>query len=213
VMKTAIKDPENKLARVNVAAAMLPFNYIAARMAIQKCENIDEAKAIGDKMAALATYAKQAGDHSMELAAKRIRLRAVRRCGELLLTFDGAAKKSITGEKNRGDRRSRRTEEGQKAGMTVRQIEVAGALAKVSLPLFEKEVEGPKPRDPKNFVNPKKTFDWGMSASPLMNSTLINLHLRWAADKGTVAGCRSAFLAVVVELGIPIMRARLEAKS
>lgn len=68
----------------NVSAAPLPAKYEAAKAALVACSNIDECMEWADKMAALASYAKQVDDDELELHARRIRARAIRRCGELL---------------------------------------------------------------------------------------------------------------------------------
>jgi hypothetical protein len=67
-----------------VAAARLPKVYEQAKQALAKCERIDQCKEWADKAAALASYARQAEDVELENNARRIRLKAVRRMGELL---------------------------------------------------------------------------------------------------------------------------------
>jgi hypothetical protein len=67
--------------------AKLPVNYEAARTAIAACARIDEVKEWHDRAAAIASYARQAGDNTMRDAAIRIQLRAKERIGELL--FEG----------------------------------------------------------------------------------------------------------------------------
>ena len=57
--------------------------YDAARTAIAECVEIDEAKDLTDRAAALAAYARQADDPELELMARRIRARATRRMGEI----------------------------------------------------------------------------------------------------------------------------------
>lgn len=68
----------------SVTDATLPERYRCAQDALAECSQIDECKDWSDKMAALASYAKQAEDSTLEKYALRIRARAVRRCGELL---------------------------------------------------------------------------------------------------------------------------------
>ena len=68
----------------SVARAKLPKTYEQAREAIQACSRIDECKDWADKAQAMASYAKQAGDKTLEHAAQRIQARAIQRCGELL---------------------------------------------------------------------------------------------------------------------------------
>ena len=57
--------------------------YDSAIRALAECVSVDEAKDIADKAAALAAYARQADDPELEAMARRIRLLAVRRMGEI----------------------------------------------------------------------------------------------------------------------------------
>jgi len=70
-----------------IATAREPLNYERAKSAIAECASIDECQDWVDKSAALAAYAKQVRDDSMLNNAKRIRLRASARVGELLLQY------------------------------------------------------------------------------------------------------------------------------
>ncbi|MGR9057812.1 hypothetical protein ACU8NH_18205 [Rhizobium leguminosarum] len=56
--------------------------------AIAECDRIDECKSWSDKAAALASYARQADDKTLENYAMRIRSRAIKRAGELLKEFE-----------------------------------------------------------------------------------------------------------------------------
>lgn len=58
--------------------------YDQMRTAIAKCESIDEVKEIRNKAHAIEVYAAQAQNYEAESQAIKIRLRAERRCGELL---------------------------------------------------------------------------------------------------------------------------------
>lgn len=71
-----------------VQTARLPAAYKAAQVALANCADIDECKSWADKAAALASYARQADDDTLQKHAMRIQSRAVRRCGELLKEFD-----------------------------------------------------------------------------------------------------------------------------
>ena len=71
-----------------VAKARLPKSCQEAKKVLAKCERVDECARWADKAAAIASYARQADDFELENYAKRIRARAVRRCGELLRAFD-----------------------------------------------------------------------------------------------------------------------------
>jgi hypothetical protein len=83
-----------------VAKAQLPLNYEQAKNALAECEQLDQCSEWADKAAALASYARQADNEELENLAKRIRLRASRRCGELLLQLD--ARGGDGGAKPRG---------------------------------------------------------------------------------------------------------------
>ena len=63
--------------------ARLPDTYEAAKAALEKCYKTDECRSWADKEAALASYIRQAKDNSLELAAIKIRARAIRRFEEL----------------------------------------------------------------------------------------------------------------------------------
>jgi hypothetical protein len=75
--------PSN-VAVLGEADARLPESYKQALAALEACDRIDECRTWADKAAAMASYARQAKNHSLEHYAQRIRLRAVRRMGELL---------------------------------------------------------------------------------------------------------------------------------
>ena len=104
----------------SVAKATLPVKYEAAKVALAECDRIDECKEWANTAAALASYAKQSDDMEMEHTAMRIRARALRRCGELLMDI----------EKNSGGRPSKtsagtvssftRKDAAKKAGMYFR---------------------------------------------------------------------------------------------
>lgn len=80
----------NAASLIPASRAALPAAYEAARTALAECSRIDECKTWADKAAALASYAKQADDKSLENHATRIRARAISRCGELLQQIEAA---------------------------------------------------------------------------------------------------------------------------
>lgn len=128
----------------SVVNARLPANYTAATLAISKCERIDECKDWADKSAALATYAKQSGDKTLENAAMRIRARAIRRCGELLEEVEKATGAHL---KRAGDGPLYQTRKSAAAdaGLTPRQAKNAIRVANVGEESFEKQIESEEP--------------------------------------------------------------------
>jgi len=117
----------------NTSKARLPAVYEAAKSQLAECSRIDECKDWADKAAAIASYAKQAKDKSLERFALRIKARAIRRAGELLTEFeaaknqhDAAAKRARTGGGT-----STRTEAATAAGMSKRQKDTAIQVANV----------------------------------------------------------------------------------
>ena len=70
--------------------AQLPCLYEAAALALSQCSKIDECKDWSDRAKAMASYAKQADNEEMENLAKKIRLRAYQRVGQLLREIEKA---------------------------------------------------------------------------------------------------------------------------
>lgn len=68
--------------------APLPVVYVAAQQALAQCVAIDECKEWADKAAALECYARQRDDETLLNLATRIKARAVRRIGELLMEIE-----------------------------------------------------------------------------------------------------------------------------
>lgn len=129
---------EKFLVPVN-ATAELPKRYIAARIALQALESVDECQDWANKSAAMASYARQANDPALRQMADRIQARAVRRCGELLHTLG----------RNPGgmaaDRFPRKMEIAKEAGLNLKQYTTAMAVANIQENTFEELIESEDP--------------------------------------------------------------------
>jgi hypothetical protein len=64
--------------------------YEAMRQAVAACVKVDEAKDIADKAEALRAYAHQRHDHELEIMVAEIKLRAIRRMGEISSSLEKA---------------------------------------------------------------------------------------------------------------------------
>lgn len=129
----------------NPATADLPATYAQACTALAACERLDECKAWADKAAALASYARQADDPTLEQLSMQIKARAIRRCGELLQTFDARggdrSKSTGTGTSARQSQEQAATA----AGMSKRQQVTAVRVANVPPDVFDAAVENKRP--------------------------------------------------------------------
>lgn len=132
----------------NAATARLPELYEGAKAALAQCERIDECKDWGDKMAAMASYARQAKDESLERTARRIRARAVDRCGALLKSIPKGTHAG-PGRGNQGESvplgLSPRQEAARAAGLSRDEVKQAIRVNNVSRDEFERRVESAKP--------------------------------------------------------------------
>lgn len=148
-MKARTADRETEEMRLvtqrGVKSAPLPAKYEAAQRALAACQKIDECSTWAKKAAALASYARQAGDRSMEQMAMRIRARAVERCGKLLGEIDrakgGRPKKHLP----TGAGVSARSQAARDAGLSEKEKVTALRVAAVDRDLFESAVEREDP--------------------------------------------------------------------
>ena len=127
--------------------AALPATYSAAKTALAKCVKIDECKDWADKAQALAVYARQAKDKTLERDAKRIRARAVRRCGQLIQATAAKAGPSAKGgrKNSRGAHTISRRRAAQDAGLSKQQQDQAVNVARIPEDQFEEQVESDNP--------------------------------------------------------------------
>lgn len=83
-MSGALTIRDTGLSRREIMAVALPENYQAMAMAIKQCESVDECIEWTNRAEAIAAYFRMAKDKEPMHAAARLRIRAVRRLGELL---------------------------------------------------------------------------------------------------------------------------------
>ena len=126
----------------SVVNASLPQNYERAKTALAECASIDECKNWADKAAALASYAKQADDKTLQKYAERVRARAANRAGELLKQIEPA---SGHHRKSEADRTFSREDAAREAGMSKHQQVQAIRIANVPKENFEQQVESDNP--------------------------------------------------------------------
>ncbi len=124
-------------------SAPLPERYEAARNALAECERIDECAKWAKKAHALASYARQAEDKTLEAMAVRIRARAIRRCGELLNEIPAKAHGSGIGEGVHLS--SERDQAAKEAGLSRGQKIDALRVARIPAETFEQAVESERP--------------------------------------------------------------------
>lgn len=128
-----------------VNSAQLPQLYETAKNALAECERLDECAEWADQAAAIASYARQADDVELENYARRIRARAVRRCGELLRNFDargGDRSKTVAPLAFASPSRSMVA---QQAELSEHKARVAVNIAAIPEPEFEALVESKRP--------------------------------------------------------------------
>jgi hypothetical protein len=143
VMEVVDPDRPAALLPAVTADARLPINYLEAKAALARCNNLDEAAEWADKAAAIAAYAIQAKDTSLEHLARRIRARAMRRAGELLQAIPTARGRRTDLRPDRAV--GARTRAAAAAGMSESQHKVAVRVASIPAAEFEAAVEAPEP--------------------------------------------------------------------
>jgi hypothetical protein len=127
-----------------VEDAPLPVIYEAAKAALAQCADVDECASWANKAAALASYARQSKDETLEKHAMRVRARAIRRCGELLSEVPAKPGKRTDLPQPVADADSR-FQVAAKAGLSEKQAVTAIRVANVPTPDFEEAVESERP--------------------------------------------------------------------
>jgi hypothetical protein len=128
-----------------MSAAGSLVRYDAMCTAIAECHRVDEAKDIHDKALALEVYARQSKNTEAERKACDIRIRAERRCGELLkeLARDQGGKGLSNGETTLSPYASAL----ESTGLSRQTASRYQALADVPRETFEEAISG-APRKP-----------------------------------------------------------------
>jgi hypothetical protein len=178
------------IALPTVADAKLPEVYAAARAAIQKCVVIDECKDWADRMAALASYAKQAEDEQLLKDCQRIRARAILRCGQLLKEIEvkHGANQNIGGDAS--PKVLTRKDAAEEAGLSPDQAKDAIRVANVPAEEFERQVESDNPPTVTELARQgTKQQQWidevlgGADPEDFKIATALAGHLSFAADE------------------------------
>lgn len=136
-------ESSNPQALQRTTTPRMPAVYEAAKEQLAKCARIDECQDWADKAAALISYARQSEDEELEKLARRIRLRALTRIGEILKEIEpqrGGDRKS----KGRGRPVDRKTA-AETAGLSERQRKTSLRLASVPKHKREALIESPNP--------------------------------------------------------------------
>lgn len=121
----------------------LPQNYVVARTALAQCASVDECRDWSNRAAAIASYAKQAKDKSLQNYADKVKARAIRRSGELLQQIEDR-RGPAPGFRSDPVRNSR-TAAANGAGMSTRERRTALQVANVPEAHFEALVESDHP--------------------------------------------------------------------
>ena len=119
--------------------------YDAAKRAIAECESFDEVKPWADKAAALAAYARQADDPELEAHARRIRLRATKRIGEISAALETSPKAKGGQETRLPTGGKPKTEVLRKAGISTSVANRAEKIAAIPAEDFDRAVDAAHP--------------------------------------------------------------------
>ncbi|MEH2678676.1 hypothetical protein GFM11_10225 [Rhizobium leguminosarum bv. viciae] len=131
---------------MEMSNAPLPVAYERATQAIAECDRVDECKSWSDRAAALASYARQADDKTLENYAMRIRSRAIKRAGELLKEFDAKGQRTDLPKPSGGaPTKLTQREVAEAAGMSKDQQVTAIRVANVPTEDFERQVGSENP--------------------------------------------------------------------
>lgn len=169
----------------SIDSAQLPALYENAKEVLANCERIDECKDWADKAAALASYARQSEDESLQNFAMRIRARAIRRCGELLQEVKPSTGGRPSEKLVEAAPQVSRTQAANDAGMSRDQKVQALRVAAVEHEVFEASLALPKPKTVTELADIGKRpapRPIEVSAAPAKPRPLVDLGGRAPAD-------------------------------
>jgi hypothetical protein len=111
------------------------------RQKLAECARVDEAKDIADKAEALRVYARQAHDVEAETLMAEVKLRAIRRIGEISLTLDKAPHGPGRGHKRcPGSGTPFKRETLKKARLSKSRVHRADMVSRIPLEDFERPI-------------------------------------------------------------------------
>ena len=176
------------------------IKYDAAKKAIAEYKTVDEVKDFRDKALAIEAYAKQANDMELEWDAARARVRAERKCGELLSQTEkakgGQPFQNPTGNKDEPvENNNPKTLD--EMGLTKKQSSDFQKLAAVPEEEFEKAVDNPATKPNTNhIIKPKEPepprmdkdalFVWG-TLRDFRSKGIFDIDLSFIVDEWTDA--------------------------
>lgn len=140
----------------DIDGARLPAVYEEAKRALAECSRIDECVEWANKAEAIASYARQSKDESLQKMAVRIQARAIRRCGELLKFFQTGPKAGRPKENGGGTPTISQRAAGSAAGLSKDQIVTASRVARVPAADFERQIASDKPPTVTSFAQQGK---------------------------------------------------------
>lgn len=129
-----------------IPSAQLPVQYEQACKDLVACTTIDEAKFWDNKADALAAWAKMFKDEKAAVAAKRLKLHAYRRMGELAHELRPHVYRKGCPGSSPGPSSLLKEQ-----GLTANQASAARALALVSKKVFDTAAKVPNPPTPRGF--------------------------------------------------------------
>jgi hypothetical protein len=142
--------------KIPIARAKLPQIYERAKAALAECAKVDECKKWADQASALGSYARQAQDKTLENFAIRIKVRAIRRAGELLRQLDARHGQNLPNAKTPQGGSFSRTEAARQAGMSKNRSAEATAIAAIPEDEFEAAIKSDHPPGVRKIIEALK---------------------------------------------------------